>query len=186
MRSMSKFNKVASDVSATLGSLNTSKFAKVAVQVRDNLLSNRTAADKDSEWQRVNSYIGDVLKDAHTLYAKLVRLQGDFTGIELDKLEKVSEATLAIGDELSVFARDFTDGKYEMEPSEFIYGDKGGEPIPNPEAHKEEKSGVLGRPEENEGLPIENFDVDFEGEKEGSEDEEESGEEPEQPESEEQ
>ena len=84
----------------------------------------------DADWQRVNSYIADVLKDAHVLYAKLARLQGDFGGAELDQLQKISEAVLVLGDELSVFSKDFYDGKYRMQQSEFTYGDQGGAPIP--------------------------------------------------------
>ena len=114
-----------------------SRFTKKAAQVRDKLNQRRFAADRDSEWQRVNSYIADILKDTHVLYAKLARLQGDFAGAELDKLHKISEAVLLLGEEISRFSKDFYEGKYEMQQSEFIYGENGGAPKPNPEAKPE-------------------------------------------------
>ncbi len=112
-----------------------SLFSKVAKTVSNNLHRNTlSVADRDAEWQRVNSYIADVLKDAHVLYAKLARLQGDFAGAELDGLQKISEAVLILGDELSTFSKDFYEGKYLMQQSEFTYGEQGGAPIPNPGA----------------------------------------------------
>ena len=102
-----------------------SKFAKIAAEVASTL-KMAAAADKDAEWQRVNSYIADVLKDSHVLYAKLARLQGDFVGEEFDRLAKISEAVLHIGDELSGFSKAFYDGKYDMAQSEFSYGGEGG------------------------------------------------------------
>ena len=109
-------------------------FTKVAKDVFKSF-GNRTATeDHDAEWQRVNSYIADVLKDSHVLYAKLARLQGDFAGEELAKLSKVSQAVLAIGDELSSFSKAFYEGKYEILQSEFTYGKEGGAPVPNPKA----------------------------------------------------
>ncbi len=92
-----------------------------------------SAVDKDAEWQRVNSYVADVLKDSHVLYAKLARLQGDFVGEELDTLMKISEAVLSIGEELSGFSKAFYEGKLQMADSEFRYGE-GGQPqnLPTP------------------------------------------------------
>jgi hypothetical protein len=87
---------------------------------------NAAAVDKDAEWQRVNSYIADVLKDSHVLYAKLARLQGDFVGAELDRLMQISEATLTIGEELSNFSRSFYDGKLQMADTDLAYGQDGG------------------------------------------------------------
>jgi hypothetical protein len=96
------------------------------LEVKRGLYRNATAVDKDAEWQRVNSYIADVLKDSTVLYAKLARLQGDFVGEELDRLMKVSEAVLTIGEELSAFSKAFYGGKFEMADSELAYGSESG------------------------------------------------------------
>lgn len=96
-------------------------FAQIAADV-EALMSRFSAVDRDSEWHRVNSYIADVLKDSHVLYAKLARLQNDFAGAELSQLEKISEEVLSLGKSLSQFSKDFYDGKYSMTPSETQYG----------------------------------------------------------------
>lgn len=85
--------------------------------------ASRTAADVDmsAEWQRVNSYVADTLKDSHVLYAKLARLQSDFAGEELDRLLQISEAVLTLGEELSGFAKDFYNGRLQMVDSDFAY-----------------------------------------------------------------
>lgn len=106
-----------------------SNFAKIAAQVAANI-TTATAADSDAEWQRVNSYIADVLKDSHVLYAKLARLQGDFVGEEFERLSKISEAVLHIGDELSGFSKAFYEGKYDMAQSGFSYGTPSGGQAP--------------------------------------------------------
>lgn len=136
-----------------------SNFAKIAAEVAANI-KTATAADSDAEWQRVNSYIADVLKDSHVLYAKLARLQGDFIGEEFDRLSKISEAVLHIGDELSSFSKAFYDGKYDMAQSEFSYGSPpGGQspqqapapqqaPSPAPEASKPAPEAPSPAPEE--------------------------------------
>lgn len=98
-----------------------SAFAKVASDVKA-AMARRAGTDRDAEWHRVNSYIADVLKDSHVLYAKLARLQNDFAGHELEDLEKISENVLGLGKSLSQFSKDFYDGKYAMTPSETQYG----------------------------------------------------------------
>ena len=134
-----------------------STFTKVAGSVAKAFGSRVSTEDHNAEWQRVNSYIADVLKDSHVLYAKLARLQGDFSGEELAKLSKVSQAVLAIGDELSVFSKAFYEGKYEILQSEFTYGETGGAPIPNPKAESldsvEAGAGGTPAPSYDEGLP---------------------------------
>jgi hypothetical protein len=97
-----------------------SHFASVAKSVQDAVTSRikTSSTDRDADWQRVNSYIADVLKDAHVLYAKLARLQGDFAGAELDGLEKISEDVLDIGGKLSSFSRAFYQGKASMSETE--------------------------------------------------------------------
>lgn len=175
-----------------------SNFSKVAAEVASALSNGRTAAaaDKDADWQRVNSYIADVLKDSHVLYAKLARLQGDFAGEELDRLIKVSEAVLRIGDELSGFSKAFFEGKYDMAESEFTYGEPGSgapaAPSAPPPQSVEEMTGGLGSPAPEAPAPEapapapeapkEEFDVnveesgeepdeDYSGEGEGEEEE---------------
>lgn len=114
--------------------MSTSNFSKIAAKVLKAVSSRVADSDRDADWQRVNSYIADVLKDSHVLYAKLARLQGDFGGEELARLMKISEAVLTIGDELSNFSKAFYEGKYSMLQSEFTYGENGGAPSPNPKA----------------------------------------------------
>ena len=87
----------------------------------------RTAAvDEDAEWQRVNSYIADVLKDCYVLFAKLARLRGDFAGSELSRLDDVSSKVRDMGQELATFSKSFTEGEYSMSKKE-QYGEEGGE-----------------------------------------------------------
>lgn len=101
-----------------------SDFATVAAEVQKNLVQKfRFSTDEnDAEFQRVHSAIADVLKDAHMMYSKLVRLQGDFRGQEQDRLVQISEAVLSIGDELSSFDKSFYDGKLKMVQNDFTYG----------------------------------------------------------------
>jgi len=99
--------------------------ARVAAEVEQIISQRLAAVDRDAEWQRVHSYIADVLKDTHVLYAKLARLEGDFAGEELTRLERISEAVLTLGSELSGFSRAFYEGKYQMAQAE-VYGEQGG------------------------------------------------------------
>ncbi len=99
-----------------------SRFASVAEDVAKQVSLHLAAADRDADWQRVNSYIADVLKDAHVLYAKLARLQGDFAGGELDELEKISEGVLAIGGKLARFSKAFYEGTVELH-EKGVYGE---------------------------------------------------------------
>ncbi len=141
------------------------RFAAKARQVR----SSRTAGtDRDAEWQRVNSYIADVLKDSHVLYAKLARLQGDFGGTELDNLEKISEYVLEIGGKLSAFSKAFYEGRADISADDQFgedgaggevsrppvnLGDLGGGEMPTPEldAGVEALGEPGGEPEAPEG-----------------------------------
>jgi len=128
-----------------------SHFSQVAAQVHTAVQSRLGAAvDMDAEKQRVNSYIADVLKDSHVLYAKLARLQGDFKGMEAQDLMEISQKVLALGDELSKFAKAFRDGEVNMADTSFAYGDEGGgAPEPAPPPVPEE-----GGDEEEEGVPF--------------------------------
>ena len=101
-------------------------FNRVALQIFQHMNPRISASDKDAEWQRVNSYIADILKDAHVLYAKLARVQGDFAGSELEDLEKISEDVLNIGGKLSAFSKAFYEGKVNMNESE-AYGESDGD-----------------------------------------------------------
>lgn len=115
-----------------------SHFSQVAAGVHSAIQSRLGAAvDMDAEKQRVNSYIADVLKDAHVLYAKLARLQGDFKGQEAEDLFAVGQKVLSLGDELSHFAKAFREGEAQMADTSFAYGDDsggggGGGPAPAP------------------------------------------------------
>lgn len=125
-----------------------SHFSQVAAQVQTAIQSRLGAAvDMDAEKQRVNSYIADVLKDSHVLYAKLARLQGDFKGTEAEDLFEIAQKVLNIGDDLSRFAKDFREGEAKMAESSFSYGDEGGAPEPAPAPAPEEGG-------EEEGVPF--------------------------------
>jgi hypothetical protein len=100
-----------------------SRFASVAEDVAKQVKLHLSAADRDADWQRVNSYVADILKDAHVLYAKLARLQGDFAGGELDELEKISEGVLAIGGKLARFSKAFYEGSAELQ-EKGVYGEE--------------------------------------------------------------
>jgi hypothetical protein len=102
-----------------------SRLATVSGEVSSEIRHRMAAADREADWQRVHSYIADVLKDAHVLYAKLARLEGDFAGEELSRLERISESVLTLGEELSGFSKAFYEGKYSMAESDFTYGDEG-------------------------------------------------------------
>jgi hypothetical protein len=127
-----------------------SHFSQVAAQVQTALKTRLGAAvDMDAEKQRVNSYIADVLKDSHVLYAKLARLQGDFKGQEAEDLFSINEKVLNLGDELSRFAKAFREGEAKMAETSFAYGDEGGAPEPAPPPAPEG-----GGEEEEEGVPF--------------------------------
>ena len=125
---MSKLAQVATEVSKAVGPTDTrirvSRLAAMASEVNSVLLRKAAAVDRNAEWQRVHSYIADVLKDTHVLYAKLARLEGDFGGEELTRLERISEAVLTLGNELSAFSKAFYEGKYDMAANDFAYGEK--------------------------------------------------------------
>lgn len=104
--------------------MHSNKFRRVATAVERSVsLRHGIATDeRDQEWQRVNSYVADVLKDTHVLYAKLARLQGDFTGSELEELESVSDKVLELGEQLSRFMKDFHNGAASMLTSKLFGG----------------------------------------------------------------
>ena len=109
--------------------MSTSAFSRVAAEVHSTISGKTTisAVNKDAEWQRVNSYVADTLKDSAMLYSKLARLQADFIGEELDRLKKISEVVLNINNELSSFSEAFNAGKLDMAESEYQYGQQPGQ-----------------------------------------------------------
>ena len=128
-----------------------SHFSQVAAEVHSALQSRLGAAvDMDAEKQRVNSYIADILKDSHVLYAKIARLQGDFKGTEAEQLFDLGQKVLALGDELSRFAKAFSEGEAAMADTSFSYGDEGGGEAPPPAPAPEEG----GEEEGGEGVPF--------------------------------
>jgi hypothetical protein len=168
----STFRSVAAEVQKAMGGKPRTEFSRVASQVQKELAGRVAAEDRDAEWQRVNSYVADVLKDSHVLYAKLARLQGDFSGEELARLSRISEAVLAIGDELSLFSKGFYEGKYDMLQSGFEYGPDGGAPIPKGGGGGQGGGGGGSGLEDLEagagGSPAESYDIEVpeEGEEE--------------------
>ena len=127
---MSQLAQVAAEVFKMLkqppsANMRQSRLATLAAEVEGVIRRQTAAVDREAEWQRVHSYIADVLKDTHVLYAKLARLEGDFAGEELTRLERISEAVLQLGNELSAFSKAFYEGKYDMAQSQ-TYGDNGG------------------------------------------------------------
>lgn len=115
-------------------------FQQAALRVARSLsLKYHLSVDEhDQEWQRVNSYIADILKDTHVLYAKLARLQGDFVGAELSELERIAEKVLDLGEVLSQFMKAFHSGDASMfKTKSFGNPDPsqgGGQAPPSPEA----------------------------------------------------
>ncbi len=156
-----------------------SHFAHVAAQVHSALQSRLGAAvDMDAEKQRVNSYIADILKDSHVLYAKIARLQGDFKGTEAEQLFELGQKVLGLGDELSRFAKAFSDGEASMADTSFSYGDDGSgggqAPAPAPEQAPAPKEGGEGVPfgEAPEGGEEDEEEADGEEETPAEEEEE--------------
>lgn len=108
-----------------------SNFSRTATEI-SNKLNHVAVVDVNAEWQRVNSYIADSLKDTSLIYSKLARLQGDFSGPELEELQGISERILSVGDSLSAFSKAFYEGKYEMVDVK-SYRDSGAlVPVPTP------------------------------------------------------
>lgn len=135
---MSELARAAAEVSqvmrqGTVPRASRARLAALAAEVSQTLRNHTAKVDRDAEWQRVHSYIADVLKDTHVLYAKLARLEGDFVGEELTRLERISEAVLTLGNELSAFSKAFYEGKYDMAQNDFSYGGEGGSPAPEVE-----------------------------------------------------
>ncbi len=129
-------------------------FSAMAAKVHSEIRGRLAASDREAEWQRVHSYIADVLKDTHVLYAKLARLEGDFAGEELSRLERISEAVLTLGNELSEFSKAFYEGKYDMAESDHAFGgtppEKGPPVPPEGEAPIVEPEGFGAPPETEE------------------------------------
>jgi hypothetical protein len=150
---------------------NMNTFNRIALEVQ-NSLSRYATSEKDAEWQRVNSYIADTLKDAHVLYAKLARLQGDFVGNELEELEKISENVLTIGGKLSSFSKAFYEGKLRMNEGE-VYGEDMEHPMSGGSFHTETESAPESgeSPSESKEAAPESGDVDVEFDYESAESE---------------
>jgi hypothetical protein len=119
------------------------------------------AVDEDAEWQRVNSYVADVLKDSYVLFAKLARLRGDFAGSELVKLDSISTKVRDVGQALSRFSKSFTSGEFSMDKKE-QFGNEGTELSPGLEPTAEDFDFSAG--EQGEGPEPEEFETPEEGE----------------------
>lgn len=124
---MSLLNKVAAEIISKTPpkAQQQSLLSRTAMTVRSNM--KRVAfVDRDAEWQRVHSYIADALKDMHVLYAKLARLEGDFSGTELEEIDAISESVLDLGEKMSKFSREFSQGNIRMMESPTFHGGDGG------------------------------------------------------------
>lgn len=133
-------------------------------------------ADDDAEWQRVNSYIADVLKDCYVLFAKLARLRGDFAGSELSKLDMISAKVRDTGQELAGFSEAFSEGDYSMDKKE-QFGEEGVSDFEPPtEPPTEPTAEDFDFSEQGEPEP-EDFEVDEDSGKDSEEDSEEKPEE---------
>jgi hypothetical protein len=116
----SHFANVARTTSVLLDnsvdSITGKSFSRVAYEVNSALSGNNSEHDSehDAEWQRVNSYIADILKDLSVTYSKLARLQSDFVGAELSGLESISTRVLDIGEDMNEFMKGFHDGDAAM------------------------------------------------------------------------
>ncbi len=148
---MSELARAAAEVSKAMRQVprtnaSRARLALLAAEVSQTLRNHTAKVDRDAEWQRVHSYIADVLKDTHVLYAKLARLEGDFVGEELTRLERISEAVLTLGNELSAFSKAFYEGKYDMAQNEFAYGEGGGGGGESPAPEVEEEALIVPEP----------------------------------------
>ena len=130
---MSRFARIAAEVDAALSVSDRpdKPFRQIAESVASRV-ETAAAKDRDQEWQRVNSYIADVLKDAHVLYSKLARLQGDFVSPERDELETISGSVLDLGEQLSQFMKKFHSGEADMLGQSAFGGGEGGAPEGTP------------------------------------------------------
>jgi hypothetical protein len=148
---MSRFRNTAASVRDTIGApvssgtpnkvLKVSRLATASNEVLQALgvKTAKSDVERNSEWQRVNSSIADVLKDSSVLFSKLARLQGDFTGPERDELEDIGNDVRSISDRLSKFSSEFYAGELNMRTPEtpFSYGQAppppdAGPPTPTP------------------------------------------------------
>lgn len=174
---MSRFAHIAAEVDAALSSPErpNKPFCQIAKSVASRV-ETAAAKDRDQEWQRVNSYIADVLKDVHVLYSKLARLQGDFVDPERSTLESVSENVLDLGEELSRFMKAFHTGEADMLGQSSFGGGEGGAPegTPPPMIPGEFDEAPMG----DEEAPKENSEEDFDTEISLEEDDEFEEEEP--------
>ena len=133
----------------------------------------RTAADEDAEWQRVNSYIADVLKDCYVLFAKLARLRGDFAGSELAKLDEISSGVRDMGQSLAGFSKAFNEGEYSMN-KKTQFGEEGEMDLPS-DFEPTAEDFDFSEPTEEEPT-AEDFDMGGQGEEgQGEEDQGEEG-----------
>ncbi len=180
--STSAFQTQAAAMSARLsGALPSAptSFSRIAAEVAGRVAYGEEPQPEqhDADWQRVNSYIADVLKDAHVLYSKLARLQGDFIGGELDHLEKISSKVLDLGEQLSTFMKAFHEGDASMmKEKQFGGGQGGGAPpgtpppaIPN-EFKRPEEDFETDLDLEGDGDDFKGFDEDEKGDKEDKDD----------------
>lgn len=168
---MSLLNKAATEILSKT-SQKRSLLSKTAATVQSSM-KKIAFVDRDAEWQRVHSYIADALKDMHVLYAKLARLQGDFSGTELEELDAISESVLDLGEKMSKFSREFSQGNLRMMDSSPFQGDPNGggggqppppapapppapegAPIPEEGPAPEEASGEAEEPESEEKVPV--------------------------------
>lgn len=122
--------------------------------------------DPDAEWQRVNSYIADVLKDCYVLFAKLARLRGDFAGQELSSLDDISAKVRDLGQELSGFSKAFTDGEYAMNRKEQFGGSQNPSDVDVPKDFEPTAEDFDFSPQAEQGQSDEPEVEDFEGKKE--------------------
>lgn len=188
---MQSFRKVAQGVASALSQVPeapvespkaSSHFASVSTDIHKSLGGNPiiAGAERDAEWQRVNSAIADVLKDSSVLFSKLARLQGDFAGKERDELEDIGNEVRGVTDKLSKFSSEFYAGELNMRTSDtpFNYGGAPGggapgggapppgggapgapPPAPPPPAHTEEDFDVEAEISDEDS----SLDKEFEG-----------------------
>lgn len=166
--SISTFQARAAEITASLSGAYSDgrRFSSIAQDVSRAVaafedVSQDQPSEHDAEWQRVNSYIADVLKDTHVLYAKLARLQGDFIGAELSELEKIASNVLDLGEQLSVFMKAFHEGDASMMKEKTFGGGSGAPPGTPPPAIPSE----FQRPDSDfeTELDLEGDDEEFEG-----------------------
>ena len=160
-----------------LNFLSNRNFEDITTMIKDSYGIHRIAVEnEDADWQRVNSYVADIVKDIMLTYSKLARLRSDFVGSELAKIGGVSNKVREVGEIMLAFSKAFNANEYSIAKKEHgekdseDYSEGGGPPVEDfsasfgerpTEEKKEPPVEDFGAAEEK-GPPVEDFEVEEE------------------------